>query len=1007
MSPLLRLFLLGPPVIKWEQTSLTIPRRQVRALLYRLAVETRPLSRSHLGCLFWGDLPESTARRNLSRLLVYLSRNLPDPGLLLIDETHIQLEPARIWVDTQAFELLWEAWKLTHRLKDLQAAVELYRGSFLNGFTLPGNTEFAGWASLEVESWDQHFLKALEVLIDETAAQGDISQSIEYAREYLLHNDLAESVHCRLIELYAALGDRSAALRQYEQCCAALERELGVRPAPETFAAYQAILDPRSQPVETPSSLPVWTITPGLQVPFVGRQEILQQLTGCLTRTRAGNGCVVLISGEAGIGKSRLMQEFTGRQRLRMRVVIGSASPESCGMPYQPLVEALRPLLSTPEVLARVPGSWLAEAARLLPELAALIQLPQPPAPLEAGEARARLFEALCRIIFSLSEGGYTVLLCLDDLQWADSTTLDWLAYFGRRLRGQRVLILGSYRREDSDVLAGLRQILAHQADFLELPLPALGDEDVWRLICFLSDAMPVDLGLADRLRKATGGNPFFILETLRAVLESSPSSDLQSNLEIFPIPASVCQAVNSRLDKLHPSARQVLEAGAVLGQVFDFESILMTAGRGEMESLDGLDELVARQFLIEKGAGYQFCHAIVREAVYAGLGLWRLRRLHRRAGEALEKLQPGKSSLLAWHFEQAGEPGKAAGYVLKAGQAARAIFAHVEARCCFDRALALLGLAANTLQGADALAANRRLRIQVLYERGWALRLLGEMQAYTDDLEEVARLAQALGDPRALAHLHWQEAYNHRWFCRYEAAQFAAEKGVQLSQEAGDLFLQAVCLREIGMTARETGDYDQAQAALEQALGIFTQIQDPVYTIHTLGNLSTLFYRWQDAGRAMRLACQALEVCEQKGLQYERRIPLGDMGAAAAALGEDQQAKSLLEESFSIAQKIADHTQEILCQGHLGWILAHEGKYPSAGQHLQDALILSEKIGSLTEQSWLHAGLAEVYASQGDRQQAVTHALTALELARQHQRTPDIHRAQQLLTRLDKEYVL
>lgn len=1004
MPPIIKIYLLGPPAIRWGEESLSIPRRQVRALLFRLAAEIRPVSRGYLANFFWSELPESTARRNLSRLLVYLSQQLPDPKILQVGEASIGLDAGLTWVDTRLSEQHWESWKLKHRCQDLQAAVALYRGAFLEDFRLAGNPEFDHWVSLEAENWEQRYLQILKTLIDECAAQGDTPQAINYARQYLQYNDLAEEVHCRLIELYTTLGERSAALHQYEQCSIALERELGVQPTPGTVAAYQAALEQRPAAAEVPVGLPGWTTLPGLRTPFIGRHEIMQEIDQALRNAKAGRGNVLLLSGEAGIGKSRLMQEFANRQRVRTRVISGAASPESSEMPYQLLIEALSPLLAIPKIFSRVPNAWLAEAARLLPELAELIHQPQPVIPIEGGEARARIFEALCRIIFSLCEGGYTVLLCLDDLHWADTTTLDYLAYLGRRLRGQRLLILGSYRKENGDHLSKLHQVLAHQTDLSELSLQGLDDDETWRLICSLGDEIPADKALSERLQRATGGNPFFILETLRAMQESAKSTGLLNSIESFPIPETIRQVVKSRLKALHPSSRQVLEAGAVLGQTFNAEMVIVTAGRGEMEVLDGLDELVAHQFLLESETGYQFCHSLVREAVYADLGFWRRCRLHRRAGLALERLRPGDSSSLAWHFEKGGEPGKSAAYLLKAGRAARQIFAHREARACFDRALAMLELEANQLVDAQALAANQKLRIQGLYERGWALRLLGNMEAYTEDLVEVARLAQALGDPHTLAHLYWQEAYNHRWFCRYEPARLAAEKGVRYSQESGNAFLEAACQRELGMTARETGHYDEARAGLEKASDIFNQLQNTTYRIHTLGNLSTLANRQGDPEKALSLACQALAICEQMNLQFERRLPLGDMGAARAELGETEIALAELGESLSISKEIADRTQIIFCQGHLGYVLTRKGQYTQAIEHLQAALKLAQQIGSLSEQSWLQAGLAETYAASGALEQAMWHAQTALEIAQACQRQSDTERALRLLKRLGQQ---
>ena len=1000
MDTPLQVYLLGPPVIQWAGESLVIPRRQVRGLLFRLAAETRTVSRGELACLFWGDLLESNARRNLSRLLVYLAKYLPDSNILKVSEASVGLEASLVWVDTRRFEQHWESWKLHHRCQDLQAATALYRAAFLGDFRLAGNIDFDRWVTLEGERWEQAYLRTLRTLIDECAVQGESQQAIDYARQFLGYNELAEDIHCRLIELYTALGERSAALRQYELCSIILERELGVQPMPETRAAHQAALDQRAARTGTPAAYPGWTTLPGLHAPFIGRQEILGELSQALRRAQAGQGKAVLLRGEAGIGKSRLMQEFASRQRVRMQVISGSASPESAEMPYQPLIEALRPALSQTEILRRVPVSWLAEAARVLPELAEMIHQPLPALPMESGEARSRIFEGLSRILFSMCEGGTTLILCLDDLQWADATSLDFLAYLVRRLRGQRLLVLGSYRSEAGESLSKLRQSLARHAELSELALGGLDEDETWRLVSSLGDEVPLERGQAERLRAATDGNPFFILETLRALQEGAVPGRPEDR-QSFPIPDTVRQVVNSRLQGLHPSTRQVLEAGAVIGQVFELESVIITAGRGEMEVLDGLDELVERQFLEETPAGYQFSHAILREAVYAGLSRWRRSRLHRRAGRALEKLHPHETSPLAWHFEEAGEPGKAAVYLLKTGQAARQIFAHQEARACYDRALRLLELEAEKQPKPEALVENQKLRIQALYERGWALRLLGHMEAYTQDLEEVAHLAQALGDPATLAHLHWQEAYNYRWFCRYAAAREAAEKGVQQSQACGDAFLEAACQRELGMAAREKGEYAAAEASLQKALEIFTHLKNTSYQIHTLGNLSTLAYRQKEPERALHLARQAMEICEGLNLQYERRLPLGDMGAARAELGETARAMAELEESLSISTEIADRTQIIFCQGHLGHILIRSGSYDEALQRLEEAIQLARRIGSLSEQSWLQVGLAEAYAGKGEAGRALEHARMAVEIARDCQRKPDAERARRLVERL------
>ena len=1033
----LRTHLLGPPEVVWADRVLSLPRRQVRALLYRLAAGPKPVPREKLCYLLWPDTPEADARRHLRGLLGHLRHALPVPDLLLASQEMIGLDPDRTWSDTVLFERLCTASGPVARAEVLQQAVDLYRGPFLSGFSLPSSPEFEMWVTAQRQTWERRYLETLAVLVDEEALRGEHAAAIGYARRYLATDDLAEEIHRRLIELYTTSGDRGAALRQYEQCLTILERELGVDPLPETQAAYRAVLEGPPPPGTAPIAEPVWATLPGLDVALFGRDGAIDRLTKAFVHARAGHGRMVLISGEAGIGKSRLMQEFATRVQERALVLAGCGYADAQRMPYQPIVEALRPALGSQALRRNVQPTWLAEASRLMPELRDLVpSLPSPP-PAEPEQARATLFEALCQLALGLAGGSRPVVLCLDDLHWADATTLDWLAHLGRRIRSERLLILGTFQTEEASAVSGLRHGLVRQGILSELELERLDEGAILELLQSLGDPVPGDEPSAQQLYRATGGNPFFLLETLRALLESEPETvgrwDLEGLADLpvadlrdasgqaLPLPATIRAAVEARVERLSARARQVLEACAVLGQTFAFDLVQRTAGRGELETVDGLDELVARQLLTERDGNYRFIHQINEAVVYRGLSRQRCRLLHRRAGEALEKLRPGDAVALTRHFELAEEPGRAARYALQAGLAAKAVYGHREARAYFERALTLLEGEAANLRDPKVAAANQRLRVQALYERGWALRLLGDMEAHAQDLKEVARLAELLGDQCALAHLHWREAYTHRWFCRYADAREAAQAGLSLSHAVGKCTLiaacrdeglrvnwapgnclfEAMCLREVGIAARETGDYEQAQSALELALNLYVQAGEAVYEIHTMGNLSTLHWYLDEYEKAMALSYEALERCEEAGLSLERRLPLGDLGAAAAALGDLDLAQECLLESLSITREIADRTQEIFCLGHLGWLNVELGQPARALEYLQAGLDLAERIRSCAEQSRLFAGLAEAYSLAGDWDRAKASARRALDLAEATKRPHDERLAQGILDRL------
>ncbi|MEJ2558308.1 MAG: AAA family ATPase, partial [Anaerolineae bacterium] len=547
-------------------------RKQARALIYVLAMTLQPVPRDRLVFLFWPDKPEVTARRNLSRVASYIRNELPHPELLRINQESIGLNPEMVWSDAARFMELAEQSSPAQR----EEMATLYDGSFLSGFSLPGNSEFDFWLTSQQQQYEGRYLTALKGLIQIKFAVQDLSRAIHYAQRYLAIDELAEDVHQQLIRLYAASGDRSAALRQFEACTLILERELGVEPLPETWAAYEAARSPAVKPAPQVKTQPTWTVLPSLELPLVGRQKAWQALEASYRRFQRGG--LIFIRGEPGIGKSRLLQEFaTSQDRL---VLSGNSHASTQRLPYQPLTEALRQALSQFQLWTGIRPIWLSEASRILPELGEHFpDLPQAIA-VKPEQAQAHLYEALSQCMLGIAANAPT-LLCLDDLQWADEATLGWLSHLSGRLAGSGVCILGAYRTAGASAMAGLRESLKRMDLLAEVTLSGLSLEAIVSILESLPAPPPQPRSLAARIKDATGGNPFFLLETIRAVLESG---QMASPPETLPVAESVQEAILGRLAKLSPVARQVLEAAAVLAPDLDQPLLQETAGRAEFE---------------------------------------------------------------------------------------------------------------------------------------------------------------------------------------------------------------------------------------------------------------------------------------------------------------------------------------------------------------------------------------------------------------------------------------
>jgi DNA-binding SARP family transcriptional activator len=946
----LQVYLLSPPRAEWSGTVLSVPRRQVRALLYRLAAQPEPVFREQLAFLFWPDTPDSQARRNLSRLLTHLRRALPTPDLLLASRDRIGLDFEHVWSDFIAFTRLSDR---GDEIESLGLAADLYRGSFLAGFSLPCTPEFEAWLLQQQRDAERRYLDVLTALIEKHAARQEYDAAIAYARRYLAADELAESVHGRLIALYVAAGDRAAALHQFERCTAILERELGVRPLPETRAVYQSALDGRSSPIKPTTPDLSWATLPGLDVPLVGRDAAYRRLSKALSEAQVGRGQVVLISGEPGIGKSRLMEEFAGDLGDRAFVLAVAARTGKHPLPYHPVAEIFRSIPDWHRLTSGVQPIWLAEAARLLPELSDLHPDLPPPLPVEPDEARARLLESLCRMMLGLATEPRPLLLCLDDLHWADSATLDWLFCLARRVASRRaahssgtgrpVLILGTYRTAEQDAVDELRNNLQRLGILSELRLAGLDCSAALEIVRHLTGPRPGSVALSRRLHRATGGNPFFLLETLRVLLEAGELPQDLTGLDKVPLPDTVRQAIENRLRRLEPRARQILEAGAVLGTSFDFDLVRRTAGRGEIEAVDALDDAVVRQLLVEEPPGYRFRHALIRQTLEAALGPVRHHLLHRRAARALERVDPQPVARIARHFDLGGEPERALRYYCRAARQAEDLFAWKEAEKTQGRMLALLDRLDPDCSQPEYLA----LRGHVLTSRAHLRFLQGRPEDRDADLAALAALAESNDDDelRLRTILHRVRYLNLGG--RYKDAIAQGGEGLVIARRLQDTVAQSRLLAHVGFAHYFLGQPQPALVALQSAIDLSGGEMDLGMRGRISHILGYVHYHLGNYSRALDYQQEAHACSREMGDRNRVAWNLMDVGFLHLKLGRFGEARDYLTDSLALARRIAARPAEAYALTLLGDWELYCGSYAVALDRYQESRVMQLEVGS------------------------------------------------------------
>ena len=687
MTTQLDIRLIGPLEVLVDGRPLVVDTRKAVAILAVLAAEGRPFARDELAALLWPDADDTAARGALRRTLSTMRSAIGD-GPLIIDRSRVDLDRRRVCIDLAQVE----AASHSDDRATLAAAAALARGAFLAGFNLRDSPEFDDWRAGRAVAAERAVMAVLDRLATVAAAGGDLPAAIDAASRRIDLDPLDESGHVRLMDLLLAVGDRSAALRQYRVCVATLGRELGVVPLASTTARYEAIRDHDNAidasgrglaagrpvgPQPAPATVPA--------LPMVGRAASLQAIVRAHAAARDGTGRVVALVGEAGIGKTRLGAEAAALVRSGGGVVLAAtAYPAERDIAYGPMVELLRAALALPDAadrLDRLAAPTRAELARLLPAVDPRGIAGIPP---DGPGSHARLVTAIADGLTALVAGPAPGLVWIDDIHWLDASTREALEFLDHRLVGRPIVLLMSWRPGDLDG-DGRRFIdrLATTPDAAVLPLGRLDRADVAALVA----GAAADPAIVDRLATASEGLPLYVIEALAAGHTTLPDA----------LPSGVRSVLRERLASASETATQVLAAASVIGRSFDLATVRHASGRTEDETVDALDEALRRGLIREAAVGFDFAHGGLRDLAYDATSLTRRRLLHRRVAEALrlDLAGSGRDDLarlvrVAGHEQAAGRNVEAAEAYRHAGERAEAVFANLDAIAHDEAALAL-----------------------------------------------------------------------------------------------------------------------------------------------------------------------------------------------------------------------------------------------------------------------------------------------------------------------------
>jgi DNA-binding SARP family transcriptional activator/predicted ATPase len=724
MASGLRVELLGGFRLTYDGQPVSgIYSRQQALLTCLILKRHRPLPRPQLAALFWPDSTDSQALTNLRRELHYLRRALPAANrLLLIEPASVGWREGPPSCDVCDFEAAIERGSLD----DLQDAVRVYAGDLLPEC-------YDDWIVPERERLRAMLIDALKRLITGLEERRAYADALQHARRLIALNPIEEDAYRSLMRLHALQGDRAAALRTYHTVATVLQRELQVEPDAETRAVYERLLGAEEQPPQRPASVE----TP----PLVGRQDEWTRLLGAWHRAARGGALMTLIRGEAGIGKTRLAEELAGWcSRQGVAVARTRTYATEGGLAYSPVTEWLRSDALRP-ALSRLDTPWLLEVARLLPEVAVDHPGLPRPEPMTESWQRQRLFDGLARAILGVPR---PLLLILDDLQWCDRDTLDWLYYVLRAHADEKLLIAGTLRTEEAADNPAISDVLTHLRALdrlVEIDLGPLTEAETAALAAHVARRSLDPQAAADLFRR-TEGHPLFVVEMARAEPEGAES-----------VPPKVQAVITARLSRLSQHAGDLARLAATIGRDFSLDVLREASDLDEKALVTALDELWQRRIIRERGTDrYDFSHDRVREVAYAETGPAARRLLHKRVAQALELIHGPHldrvSAQLAGHYERAVQPAQAVRFYRDAATVARRVFASEEAIRYLGKALTLLRELPKSMErDREELALQLALSVPLFAARGWPAK---ELEVA---LERVRILGEQLGDQEATIH--------------------------------------------------------------------------------------------------------------------------------------------------------------------------------------------------------------------------------------------------------------
>jgi len=961
------------------------------------------LTKDQLMEWLWHDVDPQAAGRNL-RVAVSQLRKTLEPGLDRGSASQfIATTAAGYAINTEA-DMQIDVIEFETACKNLIAALPAstdgtlldaaeqirakYTGTYLE------EDRYEDWAMARREEVDELYYNLLSDLAEVYARLGQYRRAITTSRDVLSIDPLREAA-CKQVMLYLYLsGETSDAIRTYERFSNTLRDQLDIEPTPSLNDLYEQIREnrlsglERQYPAQKKATREIpYSLSPE-STPFVGRSGEIKRLDGLLEKAQSGQGSLVLIGGEAGVGKTRFVREWLSSHKEKNDFTyFDSASHEfDLNLSYMPWRRVLEKLIrsTAPDLLSSLDPKWLGELIKLSPQFRTRFAEIEPNPILESDQQLSRFHASIMNIVRHVANARQPLIFYFDDMHWWDEESQELLQHMSAHLSSLPVLLICTFREGETD----RKQIsnLAVHNSTVHFSLERLSAQDVRSLIGDLPFPESAVGSLASDLSQETEGNPLFIISTLQHLFEEEQlviedrqwiKREKSSESVSAPLVApSIQDAISQRISKLSEDELELIRLASTFGSDWNLR-LIQSAWHKEQSCLSTTLNLVDAQLISERGLDYQFSHPKIREVVDQEISPALSQILHKRVLHALETDHAGQLELLSarltHHAIAACDWQKAIEYALMGTRRARASFHLREAIRIADQGLTAcqkLDIAEKT--STSALTA----KLDLLEQKAATLRSLGKRDEEVATLEEMQSIAKKAGHADHLACSYRELGNLHSLTGQFQSSIENVQQAIELFKSLDNKTEVGICLKILAHSLHQQGNTAEALDAIQQSISIHKELGDQIELGHSLLSLGNInFFTLAEYDKAKSNFEQAYRMFVDAGQTYQQARALNNLGNVTYfALMKYEEAVEYYKQALEIFRAIGDRYGEGMATNNIGNVYRniHLGKVDEAKDFLSRSIEICQEIDDQVGEAISMSGLGKIEASLGNYREAI-----------------------------------